>query len=330
MPIITEKPDSNTLTRPSSVPLQVLDRWYFTFAIGLPPPLNILALDRQLFMGKGESKSISSLQDIYPLATWLPWLFNEAFPRVAEADLLDISEAGTLLILGLLLHDPYLDGQLPPHPAIPLLHQQLHSAALRQFHRLFEAQSPFWSYFDHYLGQYTTALLREMEHRGRVAAYSVEMMYEIGSGKIALFKAVTTALAVQAKAERYISQLEAAVDALGAAMQLADDIEDWAEDYQRKNYTLPLTRVIPSEQWPTPTLSIEEIGQRLEDSIILERLVKQVIEWFHQALDAVAELHCPGWVEFIETYLARAERYQRSLVAKKLLKIMSSTKVEDE
>jgi hypothetical protein len=322
--VVTENPDSLMQSALNRVPLQELDRRYFSFASRLPEPLNTLACDQQLFRGKGESQPFKSLQDAHPLTVCLPWLFREAFPAVSEPEFLAISEASTFLIMGLLLNDPYLDGQLPHHSGLPLLHQQLNKAALRKFHHLFEAQSPFWSYFDHYTDQYTTALLKEMEYQGNVAAYPKDLMYEIGSGKIALFKAAPTALAVKAKAEELIPKLEEAVDLLGVAMQLCDDIEDWAEDYQRKNYTLPLTLSVPVEQWPNPNLSVEEVGRQLEDSFILERLIAQVIAWFRQALDTVAEIPCPGWVEFVENYLKRAERYQRSLVAKKLLKIMDS------
>lgn len=320
-----EKPGARIFVLPDDIPLHELDKRYFAYAATLKPPLNKLACDKQLFTGEGKSRQITSLQEVYPLTTWIPWLFKEAFPTVSETDLLDIAEAGALLILALLVQDHYLDGQLSLHPEIPLLHQQLHTAALRKFHILFEAQSPFWTYFDHYFCQYTEALVQETyEHRGRVTLYSIEKMLEIGSGKSALFKTIATALALKAGARTDIPRLEAALDAFAAATQLGDDGMDLEDDYQNQNYTLPLTQAIPDEQWPTPTLTMKEIDQRLENSVILETLMIQVIKWFQQARDAVADLPCPRWVEFVEFHLAFSERYQRALVAKKLLKLLET------
>jgi hypothetical protein len=299
-----------------------LDRRYLAFAAGLPPPLDSLALDRRSFIGP-ESQPFSSLQAVHPLAFRLPWLFRPAFPAIAAEAWLDISEASTFLIMGGLLQDAYLDGPEAAHPASPLLHQQLYSAALRKLHHLFAGSSAFWPYFDTYLNEYTTALLREREHRGQVAAYDLDLMYDIGRGKFALCKMVTTALAVKAKANAWIPHLERAVDALGAAMQLADDIVDWAEDYQRGHYTLPLTAVIPAEQWPQPTLSLAEIEQRLKESTVPETLLQQAVDWFQQALDAVTALACPAWVDFVSHRLSRAAYYQRALIAAKVMNLLA-------
>ncbi len=304
-------------------PLTELNERYFAYAATLAAPLNTLALDRHIFMGNGESKQITSLREIYAEATCMPWLFVETFPTISEVDLLDIAEAEMLLIMAVALHDHYLDGQLSSRPGSLLLHLQLHTTALRKFQSLFEAKSPFWTYFDRYFDQYTAARLKEMEHWGRITAYSIETMWKIGRGKSALLKVAITALAIKAGAERYIPQLETALDAFVAAMQLGDDIGDWAEDYECQRYTLPVTQAIPIEHWPTPSLSVEKIGQQLENSIIIETLLKQVIEWFELALNTVIDLHCPRWIAFVEDRITSIKSCQRALVAAKLRKIIT-------
>lgn len=313
---------------PGDVPLDELNRRYFAYTATLEPPLNELALDRQIFVGGGESRPITSLQETHPhLVTCMPWFFNEAFPSVLEPDLLDIAEAGVLLTLALFVQDHCLDGQLSSRPGLPLLHQRLHTAALRKFHMLFEAPSPFWSHFDRYLHQYMAALLQETyNHCGQVTAYSVKEMWQIGIGKVAPLKAVITALALKAGAEAEIPHLDAAIDAMAAAFQLGDDIIDWKVDYRRQNYTLPLTQAIPAEQWSAPTLSVEEVDQRLRKAFILETLSKRAIDWFEQALDAVAHLHCPHWVAFIEERRAVSESYREWLVAQRLIEILERQK----
>ncbi len=258
------------------------------------------------------------------MTTALPWLFADAFPTLSEAELLDISEASTLLVMALLLQDHYLDGQLPPYTEIPLLHQHLHSTALQKFFGLFDSGSPFWSYFNRYFLQYATALIDERNHVGQVVEYPLSRAYQLGSGKVALHKVTTTAIALRAGCEHQIPLLENAVDALAAAMQLGDDIEDWKEDYARQRYTLPLTWVIPHELRPVPHLTMSEIVERFEASLILETLVKQTIEWFEEAKRSVIDLPCPTWNTYVDNYLTITKIYQQALVAKTVMKIMSS------
>jgi hypothetical protein len=69
---------------------------------------------------------------------------------------------------------------------------------------------------------------------------------------------------------------------------------------------------------------VEEINKRFEDSLILETLVKQVIEWFEDAKTHVADLSCPEWNQYVENYHTIMRAYQQALVAKKVMKIMSA------
>lgn len=307
---------------PEKVPWTELNQRYFAFAASLPPPLDKLALDRCLFLGKGISVEFQSLAEFHPLITCLPWLFDDAFPAISQADVVDIGEAGVYLLMGGALHDAYEDGQFDDQPDIRLLHGTLTNIGREKLDLLFEPDSSFWSFYDRYVYEYQCARLLEKEHVGQIKPYFLDEMFRIGSGKVALFKIVTTAVAFKGQGEKYASQLERAVDLMAAALQLGDDIEDWAEDYPRKNYTLPLTYVIPTESWPTSGLSVEEVGRRFDSSVILEKLIIQVIEWFQHSLDVVGELNCPHWVAFVESCLTLTRNYQESIIAKKLLKII--------
>ena len=318
--------NSKTLTVPfpGCAPISKLDERYFAFAASLPFPLDRLAVDRRMFTGKGNSQPISSLREIYSLATALPWLFADAFPTLSEAELLNISDANTLLVLSILLQDHYLDNQLPPDPGIPLLQDHLYTAALQKLFQLFDSRSSFWLHFNRYFSQYTTALTEESSHIGLMVHYPLQRAYAIGSGKMALHKTTMAAIALKAGLEYHLPLLEKALDALYAAMQLGDDVTDWKEDFERDRYTLPLTWVIPSNLWPVPHLTVAEINIRFEDSLILETLVKQVIEWFEDAKISFADLSCPQWNQYVYDYQTIMRAYQQALVAKKVMKIMSS------
>jgi len=157
-----------------------------------------------------------------------------------------------------------------------------------------------------------------------VDIYPLELMYQIGCGKVALLKTAVTALAIKGQGEKDIQRLEAAIDLLTAGMQLGDDIADWQEDYQCHNYTLPLTRAIPVKDWPVPELSVAELREHLDNSLIREQLIIQVMEWFQQAQEVISELECSHWVTFVESCLSMTRKYQESIVAQKLIRTLNS------
>ena len=305
---------------PSNIPWPELDRRYFAFAASLPTPLDRLACNRQLFTGKGDSISFHSLSELHPLITSLPWLFLDAFPGMSSGDVLDIAEAGIFLSMGMLLQDAEQDQQLDSQPGVSPLHTQLIIAAFRKFHACFEASSSFWSFFDQCVQEYTQALVLEKEHWGKVTEYPLELMYKIGHGKVALLKTIVAALALKGGDKTQIGQLEMAMDFLTAALQLGDDILDWPVDYRTRNFTLPLTWTIPVENWPVPSLTVQELEQLFERSYILEKLIVQVLEWFQSALTVVEELNCSGWMAFVNSCLRMTRNYQESFVARRLLR----------
>src|SRR5579859_3839424 len=318
-----ELPGTRAFDVPTEIPWAALDRRYFARVAGLPSPLDELAVDRRLFTGKGDAVRFDSLADIHPLVACLPWLFDEAFPAVSISDVLDIAEAGVFLSMGMLLNDVFQDDQLCNRADVPLLHQHLVLMAQRQFGILFESTSRFWSYLDKYTHQYDQALLAHDQHRGMVRAYTLEQMHTIGSGKVALLKTVSTALALKGQGEHHVMRLENAIDSLTAAMQLGDDIVDWADDYQLQNYTFPLTCVIPQANWPAPQLSVEEVGRLFDSSVIRENLVAQVIQWFQLAATIIDELNCPHWAAFVMSCIELSRDYQESIVARKLLRVLA-------
>jgi hypothetical protein len=265
------------------------------------------------------------LRELHPLIACLPWLFCDAFPDILQADVVSIGEAGIFLLMGGALYDAYEDGQFDDQPDLLLLHQMLMNAGREKLSLSFERSSPFWFSYDRFMHEYQLARRLEKEHMGQIKPYSLDEMFRIGKGKVALFKIVTTAVAFKGNGEKYAAQLERAVDLMAAALQLGDDIEDWEEDYVRKNYTLPLTAVIPMECRLMPTLSLEEISQRFEKSVILEKLIIQVMEWFQGSLEAVSGLDCPHWETFIESCLTMTKSFQESVVIGKLLRTLNAS-----
>ena len=309
-------------TIPPSIPWLDLNQSFFAFAAALPSLLSGIAVDSRLYSGKSNGKILVSLKEVHPLVTCLPWLFREAFHSLKNEDLLAIGEASQLLFLAMLLNDADEDGQLPDTFHSKQIHQHLTNGALSRFKQLFATDSNFWVYFDEYFQLYSKALIANRQHQGQLLPYSLEEMYKIASGKVALFKVIPAGLAVLSGNENLISSFNLAVDSLMAALQLGDDILDWREDYCRKNYTLPLALVIPSELRPQPNLDVEEIGMLFEQATVLEHLLIQTKQWLHNAQDAISELNCMGWSKFVESCQVMTSNYHRNYVMKKVASLM--------
>jgi len=307
---------------PANMPMRELDRRYFAYAAMLAHPLDTLAIDRRLIRPQLPAQPIGSLNEIHPLVTCIPWLFDEIFPDLSSTELLDLAEAGTLLLLGLFLQDQLIDGHVAPQPSVLLLRQQLYHDALRRFQCLFESDSPFWSQFDQYGRQCVAAHLEELQRRRYVSAYSPEEMYRIGSGKVALLKVIPTAMAIKAHADERIPQLANALDSLAAALQLADDLLDWEQDYARGYYTWPLAEALAAERQEHSQLMKDDISERFQHSVIIETLLQQTIEWFQQAIIVLADLRCTEWVAFVNYRLALIDHYRQAYIARKLLRTL--------
>ena len=309
---------------PLEIPWSEINTRYFAFAAKLPEPLGLLARDKRIFIGKGKSLKFDSLAEIHPLVSCIPWLFADAFPLISNEDLLNIAEASVYLSLAMFLADGVRDGQLLRSTPIELLHKQLSNAGRCKFWDVMTSHPLFWDKFDSYQFQYKQAIDLELAHQGKVVPYTLSDMFKIGSGKVALFKTITTALAYCGNRDHFIKPLEIAIDYLTAAMQLGNDIADWPKDYQSGNFTFPLTQIIPKTDWPKPTLSLKKISQLVNNSVLLEELMDQVADWFNEAIISTHEMNCPYWDAYVASCLDLTKRYKKSLIIQKLLYIFNN------
>ncbi|WMT42092.1 hypothetical protein RE628_06575 [Paenibacillus sp. D2_2] len=104
------------------------------------------------------------------------------------------------------------------------LAQLIHSEFIKIYSALFPSPSPFWTYYDKYIGEWAIAVTYENEQH-----FFQENPVRIGH-KAAPVKLSIAAMMLLSNQENLIPQLEEAVDLILITLQMIDDWQDWEKD----------------------------------------------------------------------------------------------------
>lgn len=129
-------------------------------------------------------------------------------------------------------------------------------------------------------------------------------------GKVAPIVTTSAALAYASGQPEVLAPIENFLNHIAVASQLLDDIGDWQDDLQAHHMTYYLGQYSPSgtwlsRHWPT----IEEVRARLEAEWLDTTHMHQVVDWLEEAVNAVEDLNCPSWVEYVNGYQQRADQH---------------------
>ena len=292
-----------------------LDRRYWNFVRALPREEALLAIDRSGFTGTGPSMPLRSVGDL-GFAVGIPRAFCAAFPCLSEERVITVEEAWLFLMLGMLLRDNMTDGQVPPSIQLDALQFKLFARARRVFQELVGDREEFWLSLGLYEQQTVEALKLEAYYRCHPSAYEeLAQARLIGAGKLALYKAIPCAMAVQCDEFQSLPQFERSLDCLAAGRQLFDDVADWEEDLARGHYTFPLAqavRLLEVQGLPASATAVRTI---IHNAIILEDMLRQAADWHEEALAAVDGIPCDGWRGLVGGSLSECRSYHRNLIA---------------
>lgn len=177
-----------------------------------------------------------------------PLLFIDAFPTLTPSAISPLAVAGRLVFNALLISDALSDGKISSDmTAIALLRiQALQYESERLLQGLFPPTSSFWSHWQAYLLEYTQACLLERRYASGACPwgdYTEAIAYQVAMGKSALAKGAIAGMASLADDEHLVLALTASIDHYAVARQLFDDLQDWKEDIQHKQPSLPLAMV---------------------------------------------------------------------------------------
>ncbi len=204
-----------------------------------------------------------------------------------------------------------------------LLSNVLHRRAIITLSTFFPPNSMLWTYFERYDHECTNALLREQHNHWAVfQPYKEEEFIEIAAGKAAPAKVVATALALYAGKPELIERISHSQDFFHIAYQLSDDLKDWRKDYEAKQYSFILSKVIESHDLQNEVNSptrpdVDTIGKMLYYSGVAEMGLDMCIEYLREAFQAVEQIYCPSWKLTIEQMKAKCIADKETITAKR-------------
>lgn len=296
-----------------------LEGRYRSFASRLPPPLDGLAWQQAAFLGTADDIPFEGIASLNPVLAGTPWLFWDLFHQLEDEKLLDIAEAGMFYVLASVVLDHSIDGQFPLPEAVTLFHQTLYGAAWERYRLVFPSSSPFWAHFDRLAAEHLCGLAMEVASQNDPKQLTVENFPIMPHGKVAPIVTTIAALAEASGQPALLAPVEDSLKYIAVASQLLDDIGDWQDDLAVRHLTHFLAGLAPSETWAAgPWPNAETLQARIDADWLDIDALGEVKRSLELAIEAVEGYHCPGWVEYVQGYWARADRHQSRFIARHL------------
>ncbi|MFD2673179.1 hypothetical protein [Marinicrinis sediminis] len=207
----------------------------------------------------------------------LPFWMGQPF-SIENRILRQISLANVFLMMHLVTQDDVMDDSSVDRTRLLALSHLFATASVSEYQQLFDSNSLFWDMYAQYATQWADAVCMEQQ-----ASSFVQNPISIAA-KAAPVKCASTAVLLVQQNESLLPLYSRAVDAVLAALQMADDWADWREDLQLQNANslLALIRSEPAYSYSLPP-SPEHIHRALCLSSISEHFV-QIAEAFESDL----------------------------------------------
>jgi hypothetical protein len=297
-----------------------LDHRYWSFIQSLPASQAHLATDLKTAAGMEPSTPLRTIAQFGSIIS-LPWGFYDTFPQLDQGQFLDVGEAWLFVMLAVLLRDNLIDGQVTASSDVVDLQQRFMARARDVLYSVVGDRSSFWTRFEDYEHQVVSGLQLEAQYRTSPdRPYDITVARQIGSSKVALCKTIPCALTVLCDTMPLLPNLEFSLDAVAAGRQLLDDAIDWQEDLARGHYTYPLIQVIRQLSNSGREISPQIIAAEVVNSTIREDALRHARAWHQEALEAVANMSCAGWIELIKHSLEDCVSYHRELVFHRIVR----------
>ena len=215
-----------------------------------------------------------------------------------------------------LQQDRWLDGDEPVSPAGACLSDVSFLRFVREYSRLFPAESVFWSHFDRYLEEWFASLAWESDvllsdTGGEAVAEErlADTLQNIGR-KMSPLKATAAAVALLAGRADTLPRAERVVEYYHAGYQLADDLEDMEEDLQARRWSTAAWLIAARSGLATPAdvsgaAELLRLGAR---SGALDELVELVCSCYQKAAGEAAVLGATILEAHLRRSLDRARR----------------------
>lgn len=287
--------------------------------ISAVPGVDLSRLPLVILSEKG-AKDIFSSQIDYCI---YPWLFSEVFPGIDREQLDELCIVAQLGAESLIQMDKVMDGHLGPTSevmlAVILLGGQYKLAeSIRRLARIIDAKSPFWGRFDDLFREYIHVTLEEKAMRSPEIP-TLDEMERLGSGKAALSKTITAAMAEISGRRDFIPALDRSQDLFSTGYQLYDDVRDWRWDYENGQGSYLLKRAfkefgIGDEIAGGRAMDSRKLGIRLYSTDIVPDTLDLASGYLSQAEEAALRIGCFRWVSWIQLKRRRVEKLRSDLI----------------
>lgn len=300
-----------------------LDGAYFRFAAQLPHPLSGLAHLRSTYTGIPGGAPFEGVASMNPGVTCTPWLFWELVQTLPGDRILQIAEAGTLVVLASVLLDHLADGQVEHLGETSLLQQTLFQTGVAQFRSCFRSNSSFWADFDRLEAEHLAGLAMEMDAQTDPGKFTWESFVDMVPGKFSPIVITMAAMTEALGRRELLAPIETSIKCLAIASQLLDDMGDWQEDLATGHLTYFMTRLAPPVRWKTDDWPSEKELQDCIDANWLDlKYMGMVQQWLDKSAEATRELGCSGWDDYLDGYRDLAGRHMRYYEAQHLIGII--------
>ncbi len=283
------------------------------------PGVDLSRLPLVILSEKG-AKDIFSSQINY--CTY-PWLFSEVFPGIGREQLDELCIVAQLGAESLIQMDKVMDGHLGPTSevmlAVIILGGQYKLAeSIRRLARIIDGKSLFWGRFNDLFREYIHVTLEEKAMRSPEVP-TLDKMERLGSGKAALSKTITAAMAEISRKGDILPALDRSQDLFSIGYQLYDDVRDWRWDYENGQGSYILKRAfkelgIGEEIAGGRTMDSKELGMRLYSTDIVPDTLDLASGYLSQAEEAALPIGCFRWVSWIQLKRKRVEKLRSDLI----------------
>lgn len=297
-----------------------LNTRFFHFIDRLPEPLARLARQKSTFLGSQEDGEFGGVPDLNPVLASTPWLFWESFKTLDDSLLLDIAEAGAFYVLASILLDHLVDGQAELPEEMALLHQAFYSHGILVYRSTFPHSTAFLGDFDRLARDHLAGLALELETQGSTEMIEMGSLEKMAYGKVSPIVTTIAGLAYALEQPELLEPIESSLKHIAVASQMLDDIGDWQHDISVDHRTYYLSQVVEKAGGGVEEVSIDEVQDAIDEAWMDVEHLQLVIQWLDDSTQAVQDLACPGWLDYVEGYRELSDEHLTTAIAKHLVR----------
>ncbi len=171
---------------------------------------------------------------------------------------------------------------------------------ISMYRKLFEPDSPFWTYFHEYISQWAESVLWERrEHHRRLTPYS-ESGIVLLARKAAPLKIPFAALSMLAGRHGDIEAFSNMIDYDQAVYQMIDDWRDWKKDLEEGNYSYFLTEAASYCGIKDPDqLDETHVRKAIYIGDVAEKIFDQAVKLNTLSIQSIGDMEC----RYLRAYL---------------------------